>query len=137
MYDVDYMVAHNYTFDMMMIIAESCRNIDAIKTISPHLWDTRRTFTDMMKTSRRYCTMKYGRDICKIEKSRINGNIYYKNPKLIELYTTLFNETPNNLHNSLVDVMVCLRCFVKMKLKYDIMDKNSDFKRKFTLLCYN
>jgi DNA polymerase III epsilon subunit-like protein len=44
-------------------------------------------------------------------------------PRLAVLYNTLFNkDTPPNLHNSMVDVMVCLRCYVKMRHNIDIPD---------------
>lgn len=45
---------------------------------------------------------------------------YKKAPKLSELYLHLFGEVPENLHNSLVDTLVCLRCFVKMRFKVEI-----------------
>ena len=40
---------------------------------------------------------------------------YYKRPKLIELHEHLFKTTPNNLHNSLVDVVVCFRCWYLLR----------------------
>ena len=45
---------------------------------------------------------------------------YKKMPKLIELYTHLFGEVPTGLHNSLADTMVCMRCFLKMRLKQEM-----------------
>ena len=39
---------------------------------------------------------------------------YKKYPKLSELYENLFNKVPVDLHNSLIDTIVCLRCFMKM-----------------------
>lgn len=41
---------------------------------------------------------------------------YIKNPKLIELYECLFpNEIkPRNLHNAIIDTMVCARCFLTL-----------------------
>jgi DNA polymerase III epsilon subunit-like protein len=43
--------------------------------------------------------------------------MFKKNPKLIELYTHLYpsNPSPVNLHNALIDTMVCMDCFLKMK----------------------
>ena len=40
-----------------------------------------------------------------------------KFPKLKELYCKLFDPAtqPNDLHNSIVDVLVCLRCFLKVR----------------------
>jgi glycosyltransferase involved in cell wall biosynthesis len=50
---------------------------------------------------------------------KISSKLLYKKfPKLVELYQKIFGVTPKNLHNSLNDVIVCLRCFIK--LKYEI-----------------
>jgi len=40
-----------------------------------------------------------------------------KFPRLNELYCKLFetSQLPNDLHNSIVDVLVCLRCFLKVR----------------------
>jgi hypothetical protein len=45
---------------------------------------------------------------------------YKKYPKLAELYFTLFRQAPTNLHNSIVDTLVCLRCFLRMKLHKEL-----------------
>jgi hypothetical protein len=42
-------------------------------------------------------------------------------PKLVELYSTLFvNEVLENAHNSMVDVLGCLRCYLKMRHHLDL-----------------
>ena len=46
--------------------------------------------------------------------------MYKKFPKLTELYFCLFQSHPENLHNALVDTLVCLRCFLKIKLNHEI-----------------
>ena len=39
-----------------------------------------------------------------------------KFPRLNELYSTLFDSVlPSDLHNSIVDVLVCIRCFLKVR----------------------
>jgi hypothetical protein len=41
-----------------------------------------------------------------------------KNPKLDELYTYLFNKTPDHLHNSLYDTRYTAECYFELeKLK--------------------
>jgi DNA polymerase III epsilon subunit-like protein len=45
---------------------------------------------------------------------------YKKFPRLNELYEKLFRETPQNLHNSLIDSLVCLRCFLHMRFHMEI-----------------
>jgi DNA polymerase III epsilon subunit-like protein len=47
----------------------------------------------------------------------------YKFPKLNELHQKLFESVPENLHNSLIDVIVCLRCFLKIRCCLDITDR--------------
>ena len=46
-------------------------------------------------------------------------------PRLVELYESLFQEKPSGLHNSMVDVLVCLRCYVKMRHGYDVGNQGS------------
>jgi DNA polymerase III epsilon subunit-like protein len=47
------------------------------------------------------------------------GRMMNKWPKLVELYEMLFQEKAENLHNSMNDVLACLRCYVKMRHGYD------------------
>ena len=41
----------------------------------------------------------------------------------------LFNSPPRNLHNSLNDVMICLRCYYMLEHKIDITEIDSEIKR--------
>lgn len=52
--------------------------------------------------------------------------MYKKFPKLTELYFCLFQSHPENLHNALVDTLVCLRCFLKIKMNHEIHSKKYD-----------
>ena len=111
-------VAHNIQFDREMIRVEMERHREEIVT-----FDTRIVFdADLEKTANKevYCTMQMGRNICKIERISKIGKTYFKSPKLIELYEHLFGMSPQDLHNSLVDTYVCLRCFVKLRFKFDL-----------------
>ena len=65
--------------------------------------------------------MIYGNAICKLTRINYRNQVVSKFPKLIELYKKLFNEVPNNLHNSLNDVLVCFRCYFKMRYNLDIL----------------
>lgn len=47
---------------------------------------------------------------------------FKKFPRLSELHETLFGNTPENLHNSLIDVLVCMRCFMKIRCCVNIPD---------------
>ena len=56
------------------------------------------------------------------------GRTIYKNPKQSELHQHLFGTTPVNLHNSLNDVLVCLRCFIMLQFKRDVCDYSEELK---------
>ena len=58
--------------------------------------------------------------------SLLQKKMYKKFPKLSELYFCLFQSNPANLHNALVDTLVCLRCFLKIKLNYEIHNRKYD-----------
>tara|TARA_Y100000389_G_scaffold178212_1_gene191173 strand:- start:47 stop:697 length:651 start_codon:yes stop_codon:yes gene_type:complete len=103
----DIIVGHNITFDKSMLSVEAFRN---------------RMTIDFTPKSE-YCTMKKSISTCKIEAVSKAGNTYYKFPKLIELYQFLFHETPHNLHNSFVDILICLRCYGKLNHNVDISDE--------------
>lgn len=47
-----------------------------------------------------------------------------KFPRLEELYKTLFESSPpTDLHNSIIDVLVCLRCFLKVRGAKEMTEK--------------
>jgi DNA polymerase III epsilon subunit-like protein len=48
------------------------------------------------------------------------GREYLKYPKLAELHYELFNKTPNHLHNAFNDVLICLKCFLKLRYDLDV-----------------
>jgi DNA polymerase III epsilon subunit-like protein len=112
----DLVVAHNISFDKQMIMVECIRH------------KLQQNFTRNTNRKPEYCTMKNSVNICKIPKVSLNGDIYYKYPKLIELYQHLFHETPDGLHNSMIDVLACLRCYGKMKLDVDLLEKSSSLR---------
>ena len=124
---VDYIVGHNVSFDLNMVTAELNRVI--INTNYGEQLSEFQAFLTKINTSTNiYCTMKESINLCGIEAKDKFGRIYNKFPKLIELYQKLFNVTPNNLHNSLNDVIVCLRCFMKLKYNNDIVEYSEDVK---------
>ena len=124
MYRSDIVIAHNLDFDKKMMTIEYKRN----------------NMKDWLERHRgkKYCTMRNSINTCKIVRySRYNGAPYFKLPKLIELHQHLFDEIPENLHNSLIDVVVCLRCFYKMNSNKDLNVVNSKFKELYNELCSN
>lgn len=112
-------VSHNFEFDSKMIYIEVLRNKSIIERINEKLLNLL-NIRSVEFEKEKYCTMKKGRYICKIEAISRDGNEYYKWPKLIELYKELFKEGIENLHDSLVDTVACLRCYLKMTQNYDI-----------------
>lgn len=116
-----YLVAHNLNFDKTVSRVEMYRN----------------GFPNMYKRTNNIevCTMTDGAMICNISKiNKYNRKLETKPPKLIELYEKLFDSTPENLHNSLIDVFVCFRCFYKMLYNQDIFVDNPPFKQQFLSL---
>ena len=107
----DVVVGHNISFDKRMIMVECIR------------YKLQQNFTRNNVRRNEFCTMKNSVNICKIEKILPNGNKYYKYPRLKELYEKLFDSVPDNLHNSMVDVLSCLRCYGKMKLNIDLYNE--------------
>tara|TARA_B110000967_G_C18888913_1_gene565965 strand:- start:2535 stop:3227 length:693 start_codon:yes stop_codon:yes gene_type:complete len=111
------LVAHNIDFDMKMINVELERNRQMIEIHCPQVFTIFNPLYEKINKIDRYCTMKNGTNICNILVPSKYGNSQPrpKWPKLIELHNHLFkNEPISGLHNSLIDVKVCLRCYLKM-----------------------
>ena len=98
----DVLVGHNVSFDKRMVMVEGIRN-----KIRMNIHDT-------------YCTMKNSVELCKIQRFWPNGDTYFKYPTLSELHDELFKKIPKNTHNALIDILICMRCFVKIELRKDI-----------------
>ena len=75
-----------------------------------------------------YCTMQESIDLCNIKAVSKLGKEYIKFPKLSELHETLFQTVPKNLHNSFIDILVTLRCFMKLKYERDLLTDCYNFK---------
>ena len=117
--DADCIVAHNLDFDKNMIMVECLRN----KITHNFLKHTKQTLE--------YCTMKNSVDLCKIKAYNNSGNEYYKYPKLSELYKYIFGYIPDGLHNSIIDVLLCLRCYGIITKGLDYCIKSSDINTLF------
>ena len=90
-----YLISHNMAFDQNVVGAEMMRiGMKAKKQI-------------------KICTLQESTDFCKLPGKY--GK--YKWPKLIELYTKLFNKGFDNAHDALADVIACKDCFFKLKEK--------------------
>lgn len=108
LHSVDKIVAHNIDFDATMLRVEFARN-----GIMNHM---------SLFQKKMYCTMKNTIDYCALERtSAYTGKKYFKYPQLNELHHKMFGYMLNNLHNSLYDVIVCLRCYMYYVHKEDVL----------------
>lgn len=124
----DCIVAHNIDFDRTMIQTELERNKDRIASTCPYyscIFDPTYNTIHNIDT---FCTMRVGKKICnivvqpanKIDKKtgkEVVPKPFVKYPRLSELHEHLFGSVPDGLHNSLVDTMACLRCFIEMRFR--------------------
>ena len=113
----DCIVAHNMEFDIEIILAEIERNRTEILSRAPQCFTLFQPVYERVSNIERYCTMRKGTNICNIAiPSKTEGKPPRKKwPKLSELHSHLFNgEQAKGLHNSFIDVMICLKCYLKM-----------------------
>uniref|UniRef100_A0A6C0H8U5 Exonuclease domain-containing protein n=1 Tax=viral metagenome TaxID=1070528 RepID=A0A6C0H8U5_9ZZZZ len=126
--EADYIIGHNLEFDVKMLIIELYRlkeesgNDDAYEQIIDY-FEKGKQFS-----SKCFCTMKNTADICKLENPNKKSK-EYKYPKLSELHKHLFSHDPKNLHNSLFDVIITLRCFYKLIFEKDLREINRTIRQ--------
>ena len=106
---VDYIVAHNMSFDECIVGAEFLRNNMA------------NSFTGKMKI----CTKESSTDYC-----RLPGNYGYKWPTLKELHIKLFNTGFEDAHNAAVDIEATAKCFWELVSIKEIILNNVSIKTK-------
>jgi DNA polymerase III epsilon subunit-like protein len=114
-------VAHNMWYDSRIVRTECRRHFRKLPShMSKMFYKCDNNHVNIL------CTMQDGRRLCALKQW----------PKLINLYKILFNEDVEKygipLHNSLVDVLVCLRCYMKLYLQHDI--DNSEFEKYIRVL---
>ena len=116
---VDLCVGHNVSFDKRFILVEGIRN------------NMRMNFPPD------YCNMKNGKDVCKIDYTFSNGTKGFKFPKLMELYEHLFPgiPAPQNLHNSLADTVVTLKCYCMLAHGLNLSTDSRQFRILFRETC--
>jgi DNA polymerase III epsilon subunit-like protein len=128
--DVVTVVGHNVQFDRKAVISELLRlsgaNVGA---------ETEKQLQFLMNNKKFACSMEVTAPICNIQiavnyKDKKTGEdkVFYKvkSPKLIESYQYYFGYSPDGhvLHDALIDVILCLRVFIKYKYNKDICGKN-------------
>lgn len=91
LHNVTHIIAHNISFDVH-VLASEC-----------HRYNMHALATDL-KSKQRYCTMAEGKKVLRLP----------KNPKLGELYHTLFAKNIENAHDAKYDTLNCCRCFLAL-----------------------
>ena len=126
----NFVIAHNFEFDSKMIRIEAERTRSQLIQTSYLILSTIRTPINIFGLQiTKECTMQMTVDFCNIE--RINSlGVYKKLPRLSELYQILFDTNLQNFHNSMVDVLACLRCYLKFKHQYTI--EETEFQAMIT-----
>jgi DNA polymerase III epsilon subunit-like protein len=126
--DVDLLVGHNVSFDINMIKVELLRLIYEAKFISENeVKECKYNLHFLTNYKNICCTLQESIDLCNIKAIDKFGKEYTKFPKLLELHQKLFESVPNNLHNSFNDILVTLRCFMKLKYDIDLNEKCNKF----------
>lgn len=117
----DIIVGHNISFDRRLIMVECIRNDKLM------FFDKKNEF----------CTMFRSINLCAIEKvNPKTGEKYFKYPNLSELHEKLFGNKPKGTHDSMADILICMRCYERMKSNKDIVKKGSaSFKELYNLYC--
>jgi len=98
----DFLVAHNMSFDQMIVGAELLRN----------------NMQNFLATKNRICNMEISTNFCAIPS--INGYSGYKWPKLSELHKKLFGKEFEDSHNAMTDVEATAKCFWELKKRHII-----------------
>lgn len=106
-------VAHNISFDAKMITIELDRN-----RAPAELRKLMNIGFEKAMNIRRYCTMMNSIELCAIKAMRLNSKgepcEYHKWPRLSELHEHLYGFVPDGLHDAMVDVEACLKCYILM-----------------------
>lgn len=139
--DVKIVVAHNVQFDRKMIVAELLR----LKK-EPISSEIEKQLQFLMDHKKFICTMDATAPVCNIQmavhyKDKKTGEdkVFYKvkSPRLIESYQYYFGYQPSGeaLHDAVIDVIICLRVFIKYKYNEDVCGKNevvTDYIKKIS-----
>jgi|688.fasta_scaffold389276_2 DNA polymerase III epsilon subunit-like protein len=127
--NVDLLVGHNVSFDINMVKVELLRLIYEISSCFSKSEIKKYKYNLHLLTNYKniYCTMQESIVFCGIKANDKSGKEYNKFPKLLELHQKLFESIPNNLHNSFNDILVTLRCYIKLKHNIDLNEKCDKF----------
>ena len=125
----DRLVGHNISFDINLVIVELLRMIyNPASNSGADVSANKNNLHQIANFKNTYCTLQESINLCAIKAVTKLGKEYNKFPKLIELHQKLFRTIPNNLHNSLTDILVTLRCYVMMTGKVDLNEMCNKYK---------
>ena len=99
------LIGHNIQFDIQMVQAACMRYNIPFTLNKPTI-----------------CTMKSTTQMCNLPRM--------KWPTLNELHRTLFNTSVIDLHNAIIDVIVCLRCYYWIVYKQDLFELVKKYKTR-------
>lgn len=143
-----HIIAHNYKFDSAMLNIEFQRHWPLLKSSFPYALNLFQPVYLRSLNMRYKCTMMDSTEICKLphpikpdslpkeetpEKESSYKKISYKWPTLIELHKHLFGIEPTGMHNSMMDVLVTLRCHLLIDYKYTFNAEEFEVLIKQTL----
>jgi DNA polymerase III epsilon subunit-like protein len=120
----DGMIAHNMYFDERMIQVEIERHREQIIKHMPRCLSLFNPMHETIRNMERYCTMRKTIQLCNLPMTGGDGTSRRKKfPKLSELFAKLFEKEtlPDNMHSAIIDVFVCLKCYLKIEHNYDFM----------------
>ncbi len=133
--DCRMLIAHNLEFDMNMLIVELIRMNRAAELLEDDdAVDFNNSVYEKITGIEKYCTMKETEKKCNIKVISKTGKEYTKYPTLSELHYHLFTTYPNHLHNSLNDILICLRCYYKIQKQMDICIVNNEVNQMLIAL---
>lgn len=127
----DMIIGHNIKYDTNMMNLEMRRNWKALQETHPHALNlfTIGFYTEYNKSV--LCTMNTTKMYYADQRYHEGKQFYYwKSPKLVELherlYPTVSKAQRENLHNSLMDCLVTLQCYVKLWHMTEVKDSDYD-----------
>ena len=128
---VDLLVGHNISFDINVVKVELLRFIyDTKSNISENEVKVYKYNLHFLTNYKNICcTLQSSIDLCNIKAINKFGKEYIKFPKLLELHQKLFENTPKNLHNSFNDILVTLRCYIKLRYNTDLNEECNSFNK--------
>jgi DNA polymerase III epsilon subunit-like protein len=131
-------IGHNIEFDINMLLITIVRLAHKYKGVDEdesYRWIHYYNILYGTWRNKCICTMFSTIKLCNIWKQRTNSTAWFlKYPKLSELHNHLFNEEVERLHNSLIDVFVCLRCYYYLEYDVDLKLTNKTLRELYKLI---